>query len=89
MSTTGWHQAAAGAGQHRTERQARGQAVRIGHQMNALPAVQLPLNLDATGAFIDEWRRDNAPHVNVAERAIIGGVLGYALQRSIQARRGR
>ena len=86
--TTGHHQASAGAGDHWTERKRRGAAVRTG-QMLPIPKVSSPLHGDEVQVFAQEWAADNAPPRSVARDMIIGGVLGVALTRVIQNRRGR
>lgn len=64
-------------------------AMRAGRQaMQPLPRVASPLATDA--AFAREIRDDYAPRdQNVAERALIGGVLAFAVVRAAQNRGGR
>ena len=87
MPTTGHFYADAGSGR-RTERVARSQAIRAGQQMQALPVLPDVLHTTETRAFAREWAEDNAPRRNVARDMLVHGVLGYALVRSIQGRRG-
>jgi hypothetical protein len=63
--------------------------IRAGQNMQPAPRVAPPLQLNDSQSFVDEYRRDYAPHQNVAGRMILGAVLGFALQRVIQNRRGR
>ncbi|SRR5258708_38088945 len=82
---TGHFQDRAGTG--RTERQSRAMAIHIGQSMQPLPRVASPLSgLNDTAAFVDEISRDYQR--NVAKDALIGGVLGFAITRAIQTRRG-
>jgi len=79
-ATTGAYQRQAGQG--RRERAARAQS----YQPVPPQTVVLPLNLSDSQVFVDEWRRDNAPHQNTAARMITGGVLGAALVHVIRNR---
>jgi uncharacterized protein YhdP len=76
------------AGQGRSDRRNRAAIVRA-HQIQPLRPVASPLQPDVAQQFADEWRRDNAPMRHVGRDALVGGVLGFALVKAAQNRRGR
>jgi hypothetical protein len=84
--TTGWHQADAGAGRHVPERIRRGRGVQSGPTLFQLPNIVSPLAVNEVQAFAQEAA---PPRRNVLLDATVGGVLGYALVRSIERRRGQ
>jgi hypothetical protein len=84
--STGGQQRMAGEGTHASYSAQRWAARRNQFQPMPLPMVQSPLNADEIQAFA----QGAAPRLrDVAKDALIGGVLGYAVVRAAQRRRGR
>src|SRR5258708_1737291 len=86
---TSWVLNSAGSGHH-TER--RNRAAQIRAQQYApqpLPRIAPPLQLNDSQSFVDEYRRNYAPHRSVAGSMVQGAVLGYLLVRAAQNRRAR
>lgn len=84
--STGHHEAEAGNGTHASLSAQRWAGRR--HQFAPLPIPKIasPLQANEAAVFADEFARDN--HRNVGRDMVVGAVLGYALTRYAQARRG-
>jgi hypothetical protein len=84
--TTGARQRMAGEGTHASLSAQRWAARRSQVQPYALPVVQSPLNAEEIQAFAQGAA---PPQRDVWKDAVIGGILGYAVVRAAQRRRGR
>ena len=83
VNGTGWHQQDAGAGRHRRPRSAMPRPVQVERAAS-------PLSSNAVTQFIGAYEMaEAAEHARRARfgRAVVGGVLGFALVKSYQNRR--